>query len=249
MHLMIKKPTQFGLPQRFSNIRVPICESCQLGKQTRTCNHKAHQRPIRGNSISPGDEVSIDQMECSLPGRYFNGPGHATSHSITMSTIFQDHASRFVFTYLQESTNAQETLHAKFAFESVMHTYGIRIRHYRADAGAFASASFVNKVKQSDQTINFSAPGYHEQNGIAERTIRTLTAKARTMLIHAASRGQTQSSNLSYGPTHLSTLQTYTTIYRALPNRRPSTYSAVHLRAQRSQSLLHKPRRRLHRGT
>jgi len=202
MHLMINKPTQFGLPQRFSRVRVPICESCQLGKQTRTCNNKTHQRPIRGNPISPGDEVSIDQMECSLPGRYFNGPGHATSHSITVGTIFQDHASRFVYTHLQQSTNAQETLNAKFAFESLMHTYGIQIRHYRADAGAFASVSFVDKVKQSNQTINFSAPGYHQQNGIAERTIRTLTAKARTMLLHAASRWSSEIIQPNYGPTH-----------------------------------------------
>jgi len=45
----------------------------------------------------------------------------------------------------------------------------------------------MDKIKQSKQTINFSALGYHEQNGIAERTIRTLTAKARTMLIHPSS--------------------------------------------------------------
>jgi len=44
----VGKPALFGLPQRFTRIRVPICESCQLGKQTRTCTHIAHQRPIRG---------------------------------------------------------------------------------------------------------------------------------------------------------------------------------------------------------
>jgi len=108
-------------------------------------------------------------------------------HSIAVGTIFQDHASRYIYTHLQESTNAQETLNAKLAFESLMHTYGIQIHHYRADAGAFASAPFMDKIKQSKQTINFSAPGYHEQNGIAERTIRTLPAKARTMLIHPSS--------------------------------------------------------------
>ncbi len=47
-------------------------------------------------------------MECILPGRYFNGPGHATSHSITVGTIFQDHASRYVYAHLQESTTDQE---------------------------------------------------------------------------------------------------------------------------------------------
>ena len=43
----------------------------------------------------------------------------------------------------------------------------------------------MKQVYDDNQTISFSGVGAHHQNGVAERAIRTVVTKARTMLLHA----------------------------------------------------------------
>jgi transposase InsO family protein len=57
-----------------------------------------------------------------------------------------------------------------------------------ADNGVFTSAEFRDDMKRKGQQIRFSGVGAHHQNGIAERTIKTISYLARAQLIHAALR-------------------------------------------------------------
>ena len=43
----------------------------------------------------------------------------------------------------------------------------------------------MQEIQKEGQTITFSGVGAHHQNGVAERAIRTVVTKARTMLLHA----------------------------------------------------------------
>jgi hypothetical protein len=56
---------------------------------------------------------------------------------------------------------------------------------YRADSGILAKTEIQNSAKNQGQVLTSSGVGAHHQNGIAERYIRTLTARSRTMLMHA----------------------------------------------------------------
>ena len=62
------------------------------------------------------------------------------------------------------------------------------MKSYRADNGVFSSQDFEAEILKGAQTITFSGVGAQHQNGVAERAIRTVVERARTMLIHAAIR-------------------------------------------------------------
>jgi hypothetical protein len=99
--------------------------------------------------------------------------------------VFVDHASRFVFLKLYHSTGAAEALQGKHNFERLATGSGVQIKAYRADNGIFAKSEIQNSAKSQGQVLTFSGVGAHHQHGIAERYIRTLTERSRTMLRHA----------------------------------------------------------------
>ncbi|KAI2498353.1 hypothetical protein MHU86_16164 [Fragilaria crotonensis] len=87
-----------------------------------------------------------------------------------------------------KSTNADETLEAKLAFERYASKFKVQVKSYQADNGRFAENKFMAAVKEAGQTITFCGVNAHFQNAVAERRIRTLQDQARTMLIHAQHR-------------------------------------------------------------
>ena len=85
----------------------------------------------------------------------------------------------------QESTTAKETLASKKSFESFAARYNRHIKHIHADNGIYAKSSFVNSMNSNNQSYTFCGVGAHWQNGSVESYIGHLTAKARSMLLHA----------------------------------------------------------------
>ena len=59
------------------------------------------------------------------------------------------------------------------------------IKAFRSDNGVFRAAEFRADLVKHDQTITYCARGAHHQNGVAERHIRTMVDKARTILLNA----------------------------------------------------------------
>ncbi len=99
-----------------------------------------------------------------------------------------DHFSGLSYIHLEKSTNADETLEAKLAFERFASKVKVQVKSYQADNGRFAENKFMAAVKESGQTITFCGVNTRFQNAVAERRIRTLQDQARTMLIHAQHR-------------------------------------------------------------
>jgi hypothetical protein len=60
----------------------------------------------------------------------------------------------------------------------------VRIKGYLADNLPFNSADFRADLTNKHQTIDFSGVGAHHQNGVAERSIKTITSLAHAMLLH-----------------------------------------------------------------
>ena len=86
------------------------------------------------------------------------------------------------------SCDLEQTLEAKYAFEKLAATYGVKIKRYHADNGHFACKGFREAVAEAGQKITFCGVGAHHQNGIIENQIGLITRWARTSLLHAKRR-------------------------------------------------------------
>jgi GAG-pre-integrase domain len=178
------------IPKQLATCEIPLCPSCIAGKSIRKpWRFKGKPLKITTSVTSPGQWVHVDQLESPTPGfiGQIKSP-NLTNHRYHVTTIFVDAYTDFTFIWNQTSTNAEQTIAAKQAFERFASSNNVLIRHYHADNGRFAEPTFVNNINCKGQTISFSGVGAHHQNGVAERRIRDLQDSARAMMIHAYQR-------------------------------------------------------------
>ena len=132
--------------------------------------------------------MSVDQLESSTPGLIGQLRGWITHKRYKVATVFVDHHSGLTFVYLQQSTDGEETVRAKEAFERFAHQHGVKVEHYHADNGRFHDRVWLDHVHAKGQTQSFCGVGAHHQNGVSEKRIRDLQDAARCMLLHAQRR-------------------------------------------------------------
>jgi hypothetical protein len=178
------------IPRRLLHVKNPKCAGCLYGAMTkRPWRYKSKENKGKIRSVtSPGDCVSVDQMESSTPGFVAQLKGRLTRKRYEAATVFVDHASRLSYVHLQQGLTSDETVQAKRAFEAYARSHGVTIRHYHADNGRFADNEFLKDIAESGQTISFCGAYAHFQNGIAEKRIRDLQEQTRKQLLHAKAR-------------------------------------------------------------
>lgn len=184
---------------RIAKQDVSMCATCNYGKQTRTptSTTRTEVRPSKGggiqdNKLEPGDEIAADQFETRQRGRRFHTGGKEKDvDKFAGGTVFSDVASGYTRVYFQVSLGAAETLRSKHQFERACLSEG---KNYRTDNGIFTKEDFMESISQSNQSLSASGVGAHHQNGIAERSIRTVVTKSGTMLLHAQLRWPDQTS-------------------------------------------------------
>jgi hypothetical protein len=158
-------------------VKPPMCNDC--------CGAKATRKPWRGKgrryiqrhlkkTPNPGEVVSVDQLESSIPGFIGQMTGRLTNQCIVASTVFVDHASDLSYVYHQTSMTSEETLKSKLAFEKFAASHRVNIKHYHEDNGRFKDKLFSKSIEEKGQTISFCGVGAHHQNGIAEKRIGDL---------------------------------------------------------------------------
>ena len=188
---LIRALSIFGiLPKKLASIRIPKCATCQFGSMTKIpWRTKATANKIKVKQVlAPGDCVSVDQLQSSLPGFIGQLKGKLTKKRYMAATVFVDHYSRLSYTHLQQTLSSDDTLQAKQAFETYCSKHGVKVKHYHADNGHFADNAFLQDVKEKHQSISFCGVNAHFQNGIAEKKIRDLTELARKQILHAKAR-------------------------------------------------------------
>jgi hypothetical protein len=79
----------------------------------------------------------------------------------------------------------QKQLKVKRHFEQLASSHGVRIKAYRGDNGIMAKREYLQHIEDNQQTITLAGVNNHSQNGTAERNIRTISDRARTMLLYA----------------------------------------------------------------
>ena len=178
------------LPGRFKKLKGCTklkCASCIFGRQKRRpWRTRAKPSTIRKFSDDkPGVTVSVDQVISANPGLVPRMSGRHTSERLSAVTVFYDHFSKVSYSHLQRSTDGDETLESKQAFEQFAQDHNVQVKAYRADNGRFAEQQFRDEVRRCNQRISFCGVEAHHQNGIIERHIQELTYGARTLLLHA----------------------------------------------------------------
>ena len=211
---------------------VPVCATCQYGKQTRTgagaIRHQAVPEKIKALSkhvTKPGDLVAIDQYVHTTPGRIPTiGGASPKGQSYIGGTIFVDLGSGRIRVHHQQTLGANETLASKAKYEQDARLHGVQVRNYHADNGVFNAREFTTRIWEQGQNINYSGVGAKHQNGIAERAIKTVHLWARTMMLHSAIRWPE-----AYSPEYWPFALTHAAhVYNTLP-KRPSGLSPTEL--------------------
>ena len=199
----------------------PKCCSCLLSRQARRGTNSTitvldtFRREIKDGDLMPGDKVSGDQYHCAVPGRRHDTFGKESSHEkYTGGTLFVDHASGYIFLRNQVSLRAGETVQTKVLFEQFASSVGVTLKNFRVDNHPFASQEFREDCNNKSQEMDFSGVGAHHQNGVAERSLRTVTTFGRSIMLHAMLHWPAQYSNDLWGLA----LEHAVYLYNRMPN-------------------------------
>jgi hypothetical protein len=130
--------------------------------------------------------VSVDHFESRVLGRTKDSYGKATSDKYKGGAIFVDHATGYLHVEHQLGFSAVETIRAKQNYENMAFEHGVVIQSYLTDSGAFKANAFVQHIRDHAQQVHYCGTNAHHQNGVAERSIRTVSNMARAMLLHSA---------------------------------------------------------------
>ena len=79
--------------------------------------------------------------------------GAPTIQSYNCVTVFVDHHMRFMFIYVQPSTDAAHTLLVKETFELFARNVGVTIHHYYGDNGRFEENLFMSHARKLGQRV------------------------------------------------------------------------------------------------
>jgi hypothetical protein len=168
---------------------VPLCSGCTYGKMTRRpWRTKAPYNATPKVASAPGQCVSVDQLDATVPGLIAQIMGIPTTKRYNYAMIFVDHFSKLGYVHLQQTLMSDDTVKAKKAFENYTATYNVKELHYHADNGCFADNAFYQDLQDNNQSISFCVVNAHWQNGVAEKWIRDLTENARAMSLFAQRR-------------------------------------------------------------
>jgi hypothetical protein len=149
------------------------------------CSDRAPGSDLRRNDLAPGQRISCDHFVCTDRGRRLDTFGRNTaSTGYVGGALYVDHASGKIFHYPQTDLTAEQTIRGKQIVERAAGEAGFSVKGYHTDNGIFASAEFREHCAALKQTISFSGAHAHHQNGIAERSIGTVSSCARANLIH-----------------------------------------------------------------
>ena len=171
----------------------PLCEICEYAKARRKAVHgkKTQSDPavegdLKKGHLRPGASVSVDHFESRIKGRTFNSFGRSTSEHYVGGCIFVDHMSGYLQVEHQLGFSSTETIRAKQAYEKHCLDHGIMVDTYLADNGVFKANAFINHIREHAQRLRFCGVNAHHQNGVAERSIKTVSDMARAMMLHSS---------------------------------------------------------------
>jgi hypothetical protein len=155
-----------------SSVAPSRCESCIIGK---------HPRGSHPPSESPPASCFLELIHSDVCGPL---PVLTPHHKRYFIIFLDDHTGVLDLQLLASKDQALEawrTVRAKWENQS-----GLRVLTFRSDnGGEFLSAAFIADLAAAGIEHQLSAPYAHQQNGRAERVLRTIEGRMYAMLEHA----------------------------------------------------------------
>jgi hypothetical protein len=174
--------------RQVTTCQIPKCLSCSENKGKKR-SHKQHRGSITKDDSHPGSNTSIYHVDATnVPGYTWQHKGRPTLNKCKNFMLFVDHKTRLVYPSFQESKTASEACRSKCDYETFTKRYNVTVDSYHANNGAFRSETFQKSIEDKNQKLHFSVVYAQWQNGLVERSNRTICAAARSMLNHAISR-------------------------------------------------------------
>ena len=168
----IKQTEKFGATEGLEITKKDefFCEACTLGKQVQVSHPTVRkERPCQSGEVIHSDVCGPMTTESPGRSRYF--------------VLFKDHYSGYRTVYF---LRYKSEVFDKFCqFEAlVKRQTGNSIKVLHTDNGKeYLSSQFHRFLQEKGIIHELSTPYVHQQNGRAEREIRTIVESARTMLI------------------------------------------------------------------
>ena len=160
------------MPTSFPN-QPPKCDSCILGKQTKTPVPKVRETGRRATR-------RLEKVWVDLTGPMAVQSRTGNSY---MMNIVDDYMN---YPWLIPLKNKGEAYQYLKAWETARETEtGLKVGTYNIDNGELKSEEVKEWLESRGTQLQFTAPYTSAHNGRVERMHRTLMGKARTMRIHA----------------------------------------------------------------
>jgi transposase InsO family protein len=153
-----------------SSWKIPeLCEMCVQTKQ--------QQRVIRTKSSRSSTPFELVHSDLCGPIKYSIGGAQ-------FYIIYIDDCTRYTEVYFLITKSAEE-ISAKFQiYHAWIKARGFKIKRFRCDngSGEYNNTMFLGILGENGITYEPSPPYTQHKNGVAERMIRTLNTKARSMM-------------------------------------------------------------------
>ena len=175
------------IPKYLANALTPKYMACMYSQATRKQSLMKRMKDWTDGSKArfPGYIASVDQLISPTLELIAQTTGSLMKAKYKLVTICVDQYSGYEFVHSQRSHGAKETLESKTAFVAISIQYGLRIDRYHADNGVFRSYEWIKDYRRCKQHLTFAGVQVYQTNGKAERRIRYLQDRARSMIIHA----------------------------------------------------------------
>ena len=179
MHQCLSHPSSevmrraFRYVKNFPKVEIPekhICPGCAQGKMTNKSFPTSNMR-----ATEPFELIHSDLKMFPI----------VSYHKFRYAIVFYNDFTSHAWTINLRTKDA--ALPATRHFLAMVETkYQKHVRSWMSDAGGeYTSKAFIEMMKEKGIQINQSVPHAHQQNGHAERIIRTLTEKAESMRLQA----------------------------------------------------------------
>ncbi|KAK8696645.1 hypothetical protein V6N13_001777 [Hibiscus sabdariffa] len=167
----ISKLHKDGLLDPFVFEQMDVCESCLLGKMTKT--------PFNGKGEQASDLLGLIHSDVCGP---MNTQARGKFYYFI---IFIDDFSRYGYIYLMRHKSEALEKFKEFRNE-VQNQHGKSIKALRSDRGGeYLSHEFDELLKECGIVSQLTPPGTPQWNGVSERRNRTLLDRVRSMMSHS----------------------------------------------------------------